>query len=49
MEIIEFCSERILDYKIPKEIIFCEELPRTELGKINREKVTELLKDYGHI
>lgn len=49
MEIIEFCSERILDYKIPKEIIFCEELPRTELGKINREKGTELLKDYGHI
>lgn len=47
MDIIDFCSERILDYKIPKEIIFCEDLPQTELGKINRDKVNELLKDYG--
>lgn len=38
-----FLEERISKYKVPKKIFFEKELPKTELGKIEREK---LIKNY---
>lgn len=30
------CQETLTKYKIPKEIVFCESLPKTQVGKISR-------------
>jgi fatty-acyl-CoA synthase len=35
-EAIEFCTEKIAKYKIPKSIQFVDELPKTAAGKIRK-------------
>ncbi|HHW37771.1 MAG TPA: long-chain-fatty-acid--CoA ligase [Bacillales bacterium] len=35
-EILAFCQERLVKYKIPKEVEFLEELPKNRTGKILR-------------
>ena len=40
-EIIEFCKEQLTGYKIPKEIEFRKELPKTNVGKILRRELRE--------
>ncbi|KAB1189030.1 MULTISPECIES: long-chain-fatty-acid--CoA ligase [Haloferax] len=39
--IIEFCRERIATYKLPKEIEFVAELPKTATGKIQKYELRE--------
>jgi len=34
-----FLKERISGFKIPKRIFFEDQLPKTELGKIEKEKL----------
>jgi long-chain acyl-CoA synthetase len=41
-DLIEFCRERLARFKVPKEIEFRDELPKTFVGKILRR---ELAKD----
>ncbi len=38
-EIKQFCLERIVSYKAPKQVIFMESLPRTTTGKIDKESI----------
>lgn len=38
----EFLKDKIASFKIPKEIFFMDELPKTELGKIKRENLRKL-------
>ena len=38
-EIIAFCKENLAGYKVPTQIEFREELPRTETGKAVRRKL----------
>lgn len=40
-EIIEFCKERLSDFRVPEDIVFVECLPRTTLGKIQRHKLLQ--------
>ncbi|MFT5723571.1 MAG: long-chain acyl-CoA synthetase [Bacteroidia bacterium] len=35
-EIIEFCHERLTNYKVPKVVVFRDELPKSNVGKIMR-------------
>jgi len=35
-EVKSFCQERLTPYKIPKKIEFCDELPKTNVGKVMR-------------
>jgi len=42
-EIIEYARERIAAYKCPKKVHFCETLPRGPNGRIQRERVKNLL------
>jgi len=37
--IIEYCRQHLTAYKIPKIIEFCEELPKTPVGKILRRRL----------
>ncbi len=43
-EILTLCREKLATYKIPKEIIIGEELPKTALGKIAKKELRRLMK-----
>lgn len=40
-EIISFCRENLTGYKVPKEVEFRTELPKTNVGKILRRMLKE--------
>ncbi len=42
-EIIRFCREYLADYKVPKQIIFMDSLPKTAAGKIRKEELEKSL------
>ncbi|RLD97378.1 MAG: long-chain fatty acid--CoA ligase [Aquificota bacterium] len=46
-EVIEFCRERLAPYKVPKEVEFANDLPKSMIGKVLRRelKEKELLKE----
>jgi long-chain acyl-CoA synthetase len=35
-EVIAFCKEKLTNYKVPKEVVFRDELPKSNVGKILR-------------
>ena len=37
-EVINFCREKLTNYKVPKSISFREELPKSNVGKILRRR-----------
>ena len=41
-ELKDFLKDKIASFKIPKEIYFVDEFPKTELGKIKRESLKKL-------
>ncbi len=40
-EIKKFCRERLVDYKVPKEVVILDSLPRTGTGKIRKQDLRE--------
>ncbi len=42
-ELIQFCKERLASYKVPKSVEIVSSLPHTELGKVAKEKLKEML------
>jgi len=40
-EVIEYCSQRLADYKVPKHVLFVESIPRAASGKIEKRMLTE--------
>ena len=42
-EIMEFCRERLAAYKIPRRILFDEELPRNSIGKVQKARLRGLV------
>lgn len=44
-ELLTYCEEHIADYKVPRQIVFVDELPMTPAGKIQKAKLkSEYLK-----
>ena len=41
VDILAFCRERLTGYKRPKAVEFCDELPKSNVGKILRRKLRE--------
>ena len=41
--LLAFCKERLSDYKVPKSVEFRTSLPHTEIGKVNKVKLRELI------
>jgi long-chain acyl-CoA synthetase len=37
-----FCKEHLASYKVPREIVFCESLPKSAVGKVLRRKLKEM-------
>ncbi len=44
-EIISLCKEKMTGYKVPKRVIFLEELPKSSVGKVLKFKLKETHKD----
>ena len=44
-EILEFCRKDLARYKVPKQIEFVEELPRSTVGKILRRELVRMHKE----
>ena len=42
IEVINFCKKGLAVYKIPKKVIFIDEIPKNNVGKILRRKLREL-------
>ena len=42
-ELIQYCRENLTGYKVPKQIEFRKELPKTNVGKILRRALKEEL------
>ena len=43
VELLHFCRERLSAYKVPKSVEFVESLPHTEVGKVNKVQVREMI------
>ena len=41
-EVISFCREHLTSYKVPKEVIFKDDLPKSNVGKILRRSLKEI-------
>ena len=44
-EIIQWCRQRLASYKVPVQIIFCEELPRNAANKLLRRELKKRLEE----
>jgi long-chain acyl-CoA synthetase len=44
-DLIEFCSTSLPDYKIPKEIIITDCLPKNDAGKILKQRLKDLWQE----
>ncbi|WP_028392649.1 o-succinylbenzoate--CoA ligase [Bacillus cihuensis] len=44
-QIIEYCLTCLASYKVPKRVIFCEELPRNASNKLLRRELRKRLED----
>ncbi|WP_186576440.1 o-succinylbenzoate--CoA ligase [Aquibacillus kalidii] len=44
-EVISYCSKYLAKYKIPKEVYFLEQLPRTASNKVIRHQLSKLLNN----
>jgi acyl-CoA synthetase (AMP-forming)/AMP-acid ligase II len=42
-ELLAFCKERLSAYKVPKSVQFRDSLPHTEVGKVNKLKLKEMI------
>ena len=40
-ELLSHCKKGLTAYKVPKEIVFVEELPKSNIGKILRRELRE--------
>jgi fatty-acyl-CoA synthase len=41
--LIGFCKERMAKFKCPRNVVFCEEFPRTSLGKVRKRELIKKL------
>jgi long-chain acyl-CoA synthetase len=46
-EIIAFSKKELTNYKVPKEVYFVDELPKSNVGKILRRKIKEMHEGKG--
>ncbi len=43
--VIEHCASRLARFKVPRAVVFVEELPRSPIGKVLRRKVREMARE----
>jgi long-chain acyl-CoA synthetase len=45
-DLIVFCRERLAAYKVPRQVAFIDELPKSAVGKILRRKLREVDAEF---
>jgi long-chain acyl-CoA synthetase len=40
---MSFCKERLSAYKVPKSVEFRSSLPHTDIGKVNKVRLREMI------
>jgi HIP---CoA ligase len=46
-DVLAFCRERLANYKVPRQVVFCASLPRNASGKVLKQVLREELRDGG--
>jgi acyl-CoA synthetase (AMP-forming)/AMP-acid ligase II len=46
-QVKEYCREHLAIYKVPERVVFVDDLPYSETGKVNRKKLAELIVSKG--
>jgi acyl-CoA synthetase (AMP-forming)/AMP-acid ligase II len=41
-EVIDFCAQRLANYKVPIAVVFLDELPRNPGGKVMKSRLLDL-------
>ena len=41
-DVVAYCKERLAPYKVPREVEFMDELPKTTVGKILRRELRDM-------
>jgi len=41
-EVIAYCKEKLAAYKVPRQVEFMEDLPKSTIGKVVRRKLREM-------
>jgi long-chain acyl-CoA synthetase len=49
IEIIDFCKENLVKYKVPKHVEFVAELPKSAVGKILRKELKKLDQETSKV
>ncbi|MFC7363940.1 MULTISPECIES: class I adenylate-forming enzyme family protein [Bhargavaea] len=44
-ELLRHCAQTLGSYKIPKDFFFIQELPKTDIGKIDKKKLAKMAKE----
>ncbi len=44
-DIISYCEGRLANYKWPKKVTFCKDMPRTSLGKVRKSRLITLFEE----
>ncbi|UUZ70349.1 hypothetical protein LP416_02785 [Polaromonas sp. P2-4] len=49
-DIKAWCAQGLADYKVPRQIVFCDALPLTPAGKIHKAALHDAVRaeDIGH-
>ncbi|KAH0451143.1 hypothetical protein IEQ34_018442 [Dendrobium chrysotoxum] len=45
-EIIAYCRRNMAGYMVPKKVVFVEEMPKTATGKIQKNKLREMAREF---
>lgn len=46
-QIVRFCKENLADYKVPKQVVVCQQLPLTPAGKVMKSKLKDDYEKNG--
>ncbi|KAI0493547.1 hypothetical protein KFK09_023666 [Dendrobium nobile] len=46
-EIIVYCRRNMAGFMVPKKVVFLEEMPKTAMGKIQKNKLREMAREFG--
>ena len=46
-EVTDFCKDRLTAYKVPKQIVFIDAIPKSAVGKILRRAMKDLDRELG--
>jgi acyl-CoA synthetase (AMP-forming)/AMP-acid ligase II len=47
-EVKAYCRNHLAIYKVPERVVFADDLPYNETGKVNRKKLAGLIESIGN-